>query len=145
MFCESQVWNGVRTDLYPYCKSSGGAHLPLMASWTRSVPYSLLAAPACNSTPQKLDCLAQFRKSQYPRVQHKANLPGATKAFKSPSLTFFGALLAHNVGRDFAVRRRGVVQKFAHFRQAIAFGAGSDLQFPLHQGLMDLAAPDVIH
>jgi hypothetical protein len=129
MVCESQVWNGVRTDLYPCCKNSGGAHLPLMASWTRSIPDSLLAAPASNSTPQQLDCLARFRKSQYPRVQHKANLPAATKAFKSPSLTFFGVLLAHNVGRNFALRRRGIVQKFAHSWQAIAFGGRCDFPY----------------
>jgi hypothetical protein len=129
MVCESQVWNGVRTDLYPCCKSSGGSHLPLMASWTRSVPYSLLATPVCNSTPQKLDCLARFRKFQYSRVQHKANLPAATEALKSPSLTLFGVLLAHNVGRNLAARRRGAVQKFAHSWQAIAFDGTCDFPY----------------
>jgi hypothetical protein len=54
MFCETQVWNGVRTNLYLCCKNSTGAHLPLMAGWTRSVPDSLLATPVNNLTSQKL-------------------------------------------------------------------------------------------
>jgi hypothetical protein len=56
MFCETQVWNGVRTNLYLCCKNSGGTHLPSMACWTRSVPDSLLATPVNNSIPQKVNC-----------------------------------------------------------------------------------------
>jgi hypothetical protein len=129
MFCETQVWNGVSTNLYICCKNSGGAHLPLMASWTRSDPDSLLATPVNNSTPQKVNCLARFRKSQYSRDQHKANLPAATQALKSPSLPFFGVLLAHNFGRNLAGRHRGFVQKFAHSWQPIAFSGEYDFPY----------------
>jgi hypothetical protein len=47
---KNQVWNGVGTNLHAGCKNSGGAHLPLRAGWTRSVPDSLLATPANKST-----------------------------------------------------------------------------------------------
>jgi hypothetical protein len=57
------------------------------------------------------------------RDGHKANLPAANRALKSPNLSYFEALLAHSFGRKLAPRSCAFVQKFAHSWQAIAFGA----------------------
>jgi hypothetical protein len=73
--------------------------------------------------------VTQFRKFQYERDQHKATLPAVNRALKSPSLSFYEALLAHSLGGNLATRPSKFVQMFAHSWQAIAFGAGPDFQF----------------
>jgi hypothetical protein len=45
LYWKTQVGKVVKTNYYASRKNCGGAHLPLLAGWTRFVPDSLLATP----------------------------------------------------------------------------------------------------